>query len=206
MLRMYLGPMYAGKTSKLIEMFNLNKDHHKIIIDFDVTESCYEGILVNHNQVKQPAIKSQNLYDTLSVYKCSGNLALSHDMISVYNSSLNHSNHKELYTIKDSVELANSIYINEAQFFPDLFDFVLEQLSKKKDIYLYVLDGDFEQKKMGSILDLIPYCDFVCKLNSICNQCKSHAIFSKRITDSKEQYLPDEKAYIPLCRNCFYII
>ena len=36
MLRMYLGPMYAGKTSKLIEMFNLNKDPHKIIIDFDV--------------------------------------------------------------------------------------------------------------------------------------------------------------------------
>lgn len=206
MLRMYLGPMYAGKTTKLIEMFNLNKDPHKIIIDFDITETCYEGILVNHNHIEQPAIKTKNLYDTLSIYKCSGNLALSHDMISVYNTTLDYSKHKELYTIKDSVEIANSIYINEAQFFPDLFDFVLEQLSKKKDIYLYGLDGDFQQKKMGSILDLIPYCDFVCKLNSLCNQCKSNAIFSKRITDSKEQYLPDEKAYIPLCRNCFYII
>jgi thymidine kinase len=43
-------------------------------------------------------------------------------------------------------------------------------------------------------------------MKSVCNQCANEAIFSKRITDSTEQYLPDENAYIPLCRNCFYII
>jgi len=200
---MYLGPMYAGKTSKLIEMFNLNKDQHKVIIDF-TEEGCYEGILENHNKVQQPAVKTNKLMDVHSIYKCTGNLALAHDMISVYDNDF--SKHKELSIIKDSIENANSIYINEAQFFLDLYEFVLEQLNLKKHIYIYGLDGDFEQKKMGSILDLIPYCDSVCKLKSICNKCKSNAIFSKRITESKEQYLPDENAYIPLCRNCFYIL
>ena len=203
MLNMYLGPMYAGKTSKLIEMFNLNKDQHKVIIDF-TEEGCYEGILENHNKVQQPAVKTNKLMDVHSIYKCTGNLALAHDMISVYDNDF--SKHKELSIIKDSIENANSIYINEAQFFLDLYEFVLEQLNLKKHIYIYGLDGDFEQKKMGSILDLIPYCDSVCKLKSICNQCKSNAIFSKRITESKEQYLLDENAYIPLCRNCFYIL
>ena len=66
--------------------------------------------------------------------------------------------------------------------------------------------GISNKKKMGAILDLIPYCDSVCKMKSVCNQCANDAIFSKRLTDSKEQYLPDEKAYIPVCRNCFYII
>jgi len=203
MLHIYLGPMYAGKTSKLLEMFNLNKDPNKVILDY-AEKGCYVGVLENHNHIQQRAIKTKNLMDVHSIYKCTGHLALCHDMISVYDNDT--SKHKELYVIKDSVEFANSIYINEAQFFPDLYEFVLEQLNLKKDVYLYGLDGDFQQKKMGSILDLIPYCDYVCKMKSVCNQCANDAIFSKRITDSKEQYLVDENAYIPLCRNCFYII
>lgn len=204
MLNLYLGPMYAGKTTKLMDMYNSNKDFNKVIIDFELIEYCYEGILKNHNNIQHYAIKTQRLYNTLSIYKCKGNLALSHDLISVYDPTL--LNDDVLCVIKDKVENANSLYINEAQFFPDLYDFVLEQLHKKKDIYLYGLDGDFRQKKMGSLLELIPHCDFVCKMNSICHRCNSDAIFSKRIVDNDELYLPDENAYIPLCRNCFYIV
>lgn len=203
MLNIYLGPMYAGKTTKLMNMYDSDKDLNKIIIDFEPVEYCYEGILKNHNNIEYYAIKTKCLYDTLSIYKCKGNLALSHDLISVYDQTLND---EALSIIKEKVEYANSLYINEAQFFPDLYDFILEQLRKKKDIYLYGLDGDFRQKKMGSLLELIPHCDFVCKMNSICHRCNSDAIFSKRIVDVEEQYLPDENAYIPLCRNCFYII
>ena len=175
MLHIYLGPMYSGKTSKLIEMFHLNNDASKITIDFDIGKEngCYEGVLQNHNNIQLHCIKT----------KCLKSYDVSYDVN------------------------VNSIYINEAQFFPDLFEFVLEKINKQKTIYLYGLDGDFQQNKMGSILDLIPYCDTICKLKSICNKCNNHnAIFSKRITNSKEQYLPDENAYIPLCRNCFYII
>jgi len=80
----------------------------------------------------------------LSIYKCKGNFALSHDMTNVYDSTLNE---PELYRLSDQIREANSIYINEAQFFPDLYDFVLEQLKQNKHLYLYGLDGDFQQKK-----------------------------------------------------------
>lgn len=203
MLNIYLGPMYAGKTTKLMDMYNSEKDLNKVIIDFEPVEYCYEGIIKNHKNIQYDAIKAKCLYDTLCIYKCKGNLALSHDLTSVYDPTLND---RTLSIIKEKVEYANSIYINEAQFFPDLYKFVLEQLRKKKNIYLYGLDGDFRQQKMGSLLELIPHSDFVCKMNSICNRCNNNAIFSKRIVDVDELYLPDENAYIPLCRICFYIV
>ena len=170
MLHIYVGPMYSGKTSKLIDMFISNPDSNKVIIDFDLNKDtkCYEGILKNHNNVQLKCMKMSTLYN---------------------------------YTYN-----TNHIYINEAQFFPDLVDFVLKILKCNGHIYLYGLDGDFQQKEIGFILDLIPYCDSICKLNALCNKCNNYAIFSKRITDSKEQYEPDENDYIPLCRKCFYIV
>ena len=206
MLSIYLGPMYAGKTSKLMEMFKSNDDIKKIIMDYDVSPKCYEGFLKNHIDEVLPSIKCNNLYDTLSIYKRRDNLALTHDLVSVYDTTITPSLHPELYKIHDHIQFSNSIYINEAQFFPDLYPFVLDMVSQQKHVYLYGLDGDFEQKKMGSLLDLVPYCDTVCKLHSVCRTCNEPAIFSKRITDSKEQYLPDENAYKPLCRNCFHIV
>jgi len=208
MLHIYVGPMYAGKTSKLIEMFNLNIDTKKVIIDYDLENNmkCYDGILKNHDELTCNTIKCKSLYDTINIYECNGNLALSHDMTSVYSKSYNTTLHGELFKIPDKILFSNDIYINEAQFYPDLYEFVLEMLKKKKNIYLYGLDGDFQQKKIGRILDLVPYCDTICKLKAHCTRCNKDAIYSHRITSSKEQYLPDESAYIPLCRSCFYNI
>jgi thymidine kinase len=185
MLDIYIGPMFAGKTSQLIHMFNTNPESNKIIIDYHESTDCFEGILMNHDKVKQSAIKASRLYDICRTSRMDNTTA-------------------EFYKFNPLID-AHSIYINEAQFFPDLFEFVLEHI-QTKHIYIYGLDGDFEQKKIGSILELIPYCDSVTKLNGQCSRCHKKSIFSKRITESKEQYLLDEHAYIPLCRICFYIV
>jgi hypothetical protein len=67
----------------------------------------------------------------------------------------------------DKIQIANSkvILINEGQFFPDLLNFVNELLKYNKKIYICGLDGDFERKKFGQIIDLIPLCDKVEKLS-----------------------------------------
>ena len=52
MLHLYLGPMYAGKTTKLIHMYDSNKDLNKVIIDFEPVEYCYEGKVKNHNNIE----------------------------------------------------------------------------------------------------------------------------------------------------------
>uniref|UniRef100_A0A6C0EU60 thymidine kinase n=1 Tax=viral metagenome TaxID=1070528 RepID=A0A6C0EU60_9ZZZZ len=95
---------------------------------------------------------------------------------------------------------ASVIMINEAQFFPDLVPFVKEQLSKDKIIYVYGLDGDYKQEKIGTILDLVPLCDTIQKLKANCS-CGNYAIFSHRESSETEQYLPNAK-YVPVCRKC----
>ena len=94
---------------------------------------------------------------------------------------------------------------NEGQFFPDLEEFVEKMLEQKKKIYICGLDGDFERKKFGQILNLIPLCDKVTKLTSLCSLCKNGTpgIFSKRITSEKEQTVVGSDNYIPVCRSCY---
>ena len=97
------------------------------------------------------------------------------------------------------------ILINEGQFFEDLYETVEKMLKNGKKIYICGLDGDFERKKFGQILDLIPLCDKVTKLTSLCSICKNGTlgIFSKRISLEKEQTVVGSDNYIPVCRNCY---
>jgi thymidine kinase len=46
-------------------------------------------------------------------------------------------------------------------------------LKHKKRVYICGLDSDFERKKFGQILDLIPVCDKIVKLTSLCSKCKN---------------------------------
>jgi thymidine kinase len=104
---------------------------------------------------------------------------------------------KTLASVKTS---STSIFINEAQFFDGLVEFVKEMLKQGKHIHVYGLDGDFRQQKFGSILDLIPMADTYTKLYAIC-KCGDNASFSKRLSSSTTQYGPDDR-YIPVCRAC----
>ena len=105
----------------------------------------------------------------------------------------------------EELKKSDVILINEGQFFPDLYDVVVDMLSSKKKIYICGLDGDFERKKFGTILDLIPLCDKVTKLTSLCSQCKdgTPGIFSMRLTSEKEQTVVGSDNYIPVCRKCY---
>ena len=104
-------------------------------------------------------------------------------------------------------EKTEVILINEGQFFEDLYETVDIMLKNGKKIYICGLDGDFERKKFGQILDLIPLCDKVTKLTSLCSLCKNGTlgIFSKRITSEKKQTVIGSDNYIPVCRNCYEI-
>ena len=172
MIQLFLGPMYAGKTTLLM---NLYKKHGGIILDFSEKE-CQEGHLMNHDNNRESCILLSSLQNI----------------------------HTAEPSIQRRFSLAQYIYINEAQFFPDLLDFVKRW--EEKDLFLFGLDGDFQRNPIGQILQVIPLCDKVEKLNGLCSRCKSASIFSKRITNDTQQILLDETAYIPLCRNCYLYI
>jgi thymidine kinase len=104
----------------------------------------------------------------------------------------------------DEVARADVILINEGQFFGDIMR-ILHYVDAGKRVYICGLDGDFEKKRIGAFLDLIPHCDKVCKLTSLCSICRNgkEAIFSFRTTPETDQIVIGSDNYIPLCRACY---
>jgi thymidine kinase len=111
-----------------------------------------------------------------------------------------------LRSVMDSLENTHSIFINEGQFFPDLYETVLELVENMgKNVFIFGLDGDFMRSLFGDIYKLIPLCDTVEKLSALCSQCRdgTPAIFSHRVTQEREQISIGSDNYIPLCRVCY---
>lgn len=76
---------------------------------------------------------------------------------------------------------AQLILIEEGQFFPDLFDFVMTAVEKDgKQVVVAGLDGDRFRKPFGDILRLIPLADRIQKLTAFCSVCRNGtpALFS----------------------------
>jgi thymidine kinase len=190
-LEIILGPMFASKTTRLVEIYKQCKfcDISVAVINHSIDNRYDEELLSTHDHIKIPCIKTERLFDIWT------------DNIDM------ESNIENVPRIKDKFKVASSsvILINEGQFFPDLEEFVKILLSHDKKVYVCGLDGDFERKKFGQILDLIPICDKVTKLTSLCSLCKNGTpgIFSKRITSEKAQTVVGSDNYIPVCRKCY---
>ena len=179
-LGLYIGPMYSGKTSKLLELykqFTFCNIPVKVINHSDDTR-YHESMLSSHDKIMIPCIQIAKISEVWF--------------------DVNNANYTDLRN-------AEVVLINEAQFFDDLYICVNDMLDKNKKIYISGLDGDFEQKRFGQMLDLIPLCDNVTKLTALCNICKdgTPGIFSLRLSDEKIQTLIGSDNYIPVCRNCY---
>jgi len=103
---------------------------------------------------------------------------------------------------------ASYIVIEEAQFFPDLKDFVLNAVDvHKKHVLCVGLDGDSNRQPFGQILDLIPHCDSVQKFKAFCTVCNdgTPAIFTYRKPGAplNQVNVAGADQYEPRCRKHF---
>jgi len=188
-LELIIGPMYSGKTSKLLEIYKQCKfcDISVCVINHSFDNRYHDSLLSTHDKVMIPCL----LVDNLS------NLWFNNGEIDLVKFTDN-SGHK-------LIRASQVILINEGQFFNNLYSVVSDMLKNDKVVYICGLDGDFERKKFGEILDLIPLCDKVNKLTSLCSICKdgTPALFSMRTTNEKEQTVIGSKNYLPVCRMCY---
>jgi thymidine kinase len=172
--------MFSSKTSTLLEIYKKYKfcNISVIIINHTIDNRYHNTMVSTHDKVMAPCLQTNKIGD-------------------IWNSDKSDS-----YSLLREAEV---ILINEGQFFEDLYDIVLDMLNKNKKIYICGLDGDFERKKFGTILDLIPHCDKVTKLTSLCSLCKNGTpgIFSMRLTNETEQTIVGSENYIPVCRKCY---
>lgn len=185
-LHLIFGPMFAGKTTRLIDTYNHYKNLEKnvYVLSFLGDDRYSDTDVVNHDQKRIPSNRD-NLIKNLV-------------------------NNKEIFKKIDV------LLIDEGQFFPDLYESIKKIITNDKNkisIYIFGLDGDSNNNKFGQILDLIPYCDSVEKLTSLCEICKNNpkvkscppAIFSHRKTkeNSLQILIGSSDIYIPLCRSCY---
>jgi thymidine kinase len=195
-LELIIGPMFSGKTSKLVEIYKqCNFCNIPVaVINHSIDKRYDNTLLSTHDKIMIPCIQTNKLIDIW--YYTETKDTINHVTETV-----------KLPRLEDSIKLINAsvILINEGQFFEDLYPAVEHMLRHNKKIYIGGLDGDFERKKFGQILDLIPLCDKITKLTSLCSLCKdgTAGIFSKRITGEKEQTVVGADNYIPVCRGCY---
>ena len=178
-LHLILGPMFAGKTTTLINKANEISEFNK---NQNINKD--EILIINHSSDIR---YSENTFIT------------SHDNLRIPCIAMSY-----LCTIFESnISNIKYIFINEGQFFPDLFDILKELLFKYKiKIYICGLDGDYKQNPFPDckLLDLIPLSSSVIKLNANCTYCKNNAPFTKRIINSNDIFLVGgSESYQPVC-------
>jgi len=190
-LELILGPMFSGKSSRIVEIYKQCEfcNISVAVINHTIDNRYDDELLSTHDKVKIPCMKTERLMD------------LWNESIDLEDELTN------IPQVQQKIKVATSkvILINEEKFFPDLEDFVRLLLNNGKKIYICGLDGDFERKKFGNILDLIPLCDKVTKLTSLCSLCKNGTpgIFSMRLTNETDQTVVGSDNYIPVCRKCY---
>jgi len=174
-LNIYLGPMFAGKSSMILRIVNRYKSIKKkaCLVSHTIDDRYnQEEYVTNHDLLKI----SCERWSTLMEFT------------------------KDSEFINSSI-----ILVDEAQFFSDLLEFVkLATDIFGKEVYLFGLDGDTERKPFGQLLECIPLADTVTKLKALCKLCGdgSEALFTFCQKVKTEQIcVGGAEMYMPLCRK-----
>lgn len=180
-LELLIGPMFAGKSSAI------------------------QSIVRRHQSMGWQVFVVTNSMDTR--YSDSP-AVVNHDKMAIPAVAV-----RELLPCLSQAEYMRSrlVVIEEAQFFPDLVDFVRTVVDRDgKHCVVVGLDGDAERRPFGHVLDLVPHCDRVTKLTSMCKRCAdgTPALFTfaagAQAAEANAEGVPcvgSDDLYVPLCRK-----
>ncbi len=186
-LKLYMGPMYSGKTSRLMK---------KITKLADLGMSV---LYVNYSEYKRESYGD----DRCSTH----NSQFTH--ISPKIATL-----KKIQLNEIDISPYSVIGVDESQFFLDLVPVVSRWVhGDRKIVFCAGLDGDFRRRPIGNLLGLISLANDYKKLSAKCHQCLEDSLdnyivtsmvdapFTARIVPGEEQKLiGGTDAYVPLCR------
>ena len=172
-----LGPMYSGKSTRMIEEIEKN---------IRAGKKC---LIVRHNIDTRTPIGSLQTHGGIVFNKC--------DVIATGTIS----------DISDHVKNNNIriIAIDEGQFFnsDDIINFmnICRDIKIVEKIYISGLNGDFMHRPFKTISDIIPLCDII-SLKAVC-VCGKKANFTKRLINNKSQILVGgDDMYVATCFDC----
>jgi len=174
-IQLIIGPMFSGKTTELQRI---------------IRRYMYAGkeiIIIKHI--------NDNRYDE-------ENFIVSHDKHKIV--AIPVSKLSDVFTCIKSPNQFDIIGIDEGQLFPNIVEFSNRCANLGKIVVISALDADYRQEPFGDICSLIPKCERVTKLTSVCVNCGKDASFTKRTSDETEiVVIGGTDKYIPVCRQCF---
>ena len=176
------GPMFSGKTSKLIELYNIYNPSETLTFNHAIDARYYgsENVISTHDKNYIPCMKFNTCID-------------------IYN-FLNTNN--KLNTIKN-------IFIDECQFFNDI-DIFINKLNNTKtsinNIVLAGLDKDAKGIIFNNAFDNITNnADIVYKLQARCYKCNGPADYSicliENTLETNNVLVGNNEIYQPACNQ-----
>jgi thymidine kinase len=177
-LELIIGPMFAGKSSTILQRVKraevIGIQYLIVTSESDTRYNENVNLVKTHDKQTGPALGLTDL--------------------------------KEL-TKFAAFQRASMIIIEEAQFFTGLYDMVKLILEVyKKNVIVVGLDGDSDRKPFGEILQLIPLADTITKITALCKRCcdGTPALFTCHMAKAKKNSqvcVGGEETYEALCRK-----
>ena len=177
-LELIIGCMYSGKTTELIRLIERYESIQK------------KMMIINY--------KGDTRYG-------SDNKIYTHDRRGI--DAIHVENIMHIFTgeFEEKYKASDIIFINEGQFFNNLFDFCIRSIEQDdKTVIICGLDGDYKREPFGDILRLIPVSDKITRLTAMCKMCNdgTPGLFTRRIIDSdKQELIGGMESYLPVCRK-----
>jgi len=172
-LTLYIGPMFAGKSSTVLGILRRNEaiKRSTLCITSDKDTRYATGMIASHDHECYPATSLKKLLPI----------------------AFSQSFHKA-----HTVVIEEAQFFPDLKEFA-----LLATETYQKDVIVVGLDGDSLRRPFGQILDLIPYCDALHKLTALCKMCGNGepALFSHRKTAATNQVsVGAQDSYEALCR------
>lgn len=189
-LTLFIGPMFSGKTTKLLrthndlrfmKQINPNKNSKKDYLINYIKDTRYgrSTLIITHDGIQEECLAVEKLNQLWS--------------ISEFNKDFKENN-------------IENLFINEGQFFDDIFEFSLHILDNSSiNLFIAALDSDFKRDKFGNIWELIPHAFNVEKLNGQCKFCNKNSIYTLKTISDSQQTIISSDIYQPVCRNCYLL-
>lgn len=178
-INLIIGPMFSGKTTSLMQLLTIYATSHLNVVYVNSTLDTRASIFSTHNQ----SLKMNKQIEMIKTVK----------LMDIYN----------------VLKKFDVIAIDEGHFFSDLFHVCMCLCEiDKKNVIVASLNGNSDRELFGDVNKLIPVCDNITFMSSICSMCAedgkiTRAIFSLKLdeNDSDKIKIGGSDMYKPVCRN-----
>lgn len=176
------GPMFSGKTSRLLELLEreMRAGRRTILFKPELDHRYSKAHVVTHKGIMLPAVISP----------------------------IGSKARKFILEKSDSFDV---IGVDEAQFWDsksNLHELLDELVFLKKLVYVSALNKNIKNEAFETTSNLLSSADEIHALTSVCAKCGNDATLTQKIKNNKEVFgkvieVGGNGKYEPRCRNCY---